>query len=245
MHARGRRSGRRWCRLRERVPPTTCMADSRSWRRRRDDRELVLPHAAAGPSDDRHGPRRRRAALCGVDRTPLRPSVRRWGALGARGRRRPRPRGSDLVLNRHVRRAPPVLPGRQHRRIGGQRHGQRRRHARRRAPLSERRLHPRRGLADGRTRGDRRIDSRRGCPCRRHDRDRRHQGRRSWSRRRCLREHHRNRDAPRRCRYPPARADARRCRDRLRQRSATTAWRSCRSARVSSSKRRSSPTRRH
>ena len=76
VHTQDARSERRWCRPREPAPPTTCTGDSRSWRRHRDHRKLVVPDASARSPVDRDGPRRRWPTLRGADRASLRAGVR-------------------------------------------------------------------------------------------------------------------------------------------------------------------------
>ena len=149
---RATRSARRWSRPRAPAPPTTCTAgssspDDRSCLRRRrrastwtagcaplplrDSPTIVMGHGGGG------------AMSGGADRAPVPAGVRRRGRrragrLRGAGRRRP----AAGVLHRLVRGAAAVLPRRQHRRPGGQRHGQRPGHVGRHADGALDGLHP-------------------------------------------------------------------------------------------------------
>ena len=108
-------------------------------------------------------------------------------------RRASRPRGAARLHHRFLRRPAAVLSRRRHRHAGGQRHGQRPRHVRRAAALSERRLHPRGGLPMETLAPGRRVDARGGGRGRRPHRHRRHQGGGPRQGRRAVRQHRRRR----------------------------------------------------
>ena len=157
----------------------------------------------------------------------------RPGDAGAAWRRG----AADRLHHRFVRGPAAVLPRRRHRPAGGAWHGQRPGGRRRQAAVPVRRVHPRRGLAAGRSEAHRRFDApglRRG---RRHAGHRRHQGRGSRQGRRRLHHdfgHRHCARGPVACRFTrrgPAIASS------FPARSATTASPSCRCARDSNSRR--------
>ena len=117
--------------------------------------QLELPAAAGRLSHHRDGPRRRRQAGQRAGGAPVSARLPQSGA-GKPGRRGGagtgrRPAGHE---HRFVCRAAPVFSRRIDRRAGGERHGERPGRLRRGAEVSERQLHPGRGLSAGAVGGD-------------------------------------------------------------------------------------------
>ena len=142
LHARSTRSARRWSRPRARAPPTSWPAGParrRRRERRRSEREpgvrAAVPGAAPAGRIGAARPRLRRQAHAAADpravraRSAATPSSRAWATPPCwRSRRR-----AARVHDRRVRRPAGVLPGLEHRRARGERHGERPRDDGRRA----------------------------------------------------------------------------------------------------------------
>ena len=224
-----------WCPARARARPTTSSA---GWKPRIGGACLTtlgrhrpvglgVPAAAARDQTHRARSRRWRHPVRGTDREPV-PARVRLRRADRRGTRRCSTVAAGriaLTTDSYVVQ-PVVLPRRQHRRSGRQRHHQRPGDERGAAAGADGRVHPRGGSRTRGARCRRAVDGqgRRRRRCR--HRHRRHQGRRKGQRRPAFHQHRRRRRGSRRaCASDPSRP-APATTSSSRATSASTAWRS-------------------